>query len=137
MTISVSSSFFNELETLISVSGFNLEFTQAEVGDRLDVTFDENNSVLVNSLISIISNDVDDEEEEDGSRKGRKRYMGDDIVSISERDAIKLLKADLGRKGVFYSKDRKWYVSQDAWRAFLVYKKYQTASKSKTNYRSR
>lgn len=139
-TISVSSKDHRfEIEALSEISGYDIKIKSAEAGDRIDVTFDDLNLELLQVLISILSSTVEGEsDDEDGSKKGRRRWIGDDVVSVSEKDALKILKAGLGRKGVSYEGHGKWSVSQDAWNAFLIWKNLKMANnKSKTKYRGR
>lgn len=141
MIISVSSmAHHSALEALSSIPNVDITLTPAKVGDRLDVTFDETNEDVTKAIISMLSIDVSgvDDGEEDGSRKGRRRWIGDDIVTVNEKEAEKMLKAGLGRKGMAYDGDGKWIVSRDAWTAFELWKKLKTVkSKAKENYRGR
>lgn len=139
MIISVSSmDHLSALEALASCPNIDITLTPANVGDRLDVTFDEKNEDVTKALISILSFEVggDDDGEEDGSRKGRGRWIGDDAVDVKEKDALKILKTGIGRKGLVYMGNGKWAASRDAWVAFEVWKKLN-AVKVKTNYRGR
>lgn len=139
MTIIVSSKDHqSEIEMLAESSNYDIEIKTSDIGDCLEVTFDETDPKLLQALISILSSDVKEAEDEDGSRKGRMRWIGDDVISVSEKDAMKMIKAGLGRKGMAYDGAGKWCVSQDAWNAYLIWKKLQVAkNKSKANYRGR
>lgn len=139
MIISVSSmDHHSALEALASSPNFDITLTPANVGDRLDVTFDEKDEGAAKAIIAILSAGMveEDDGEEDGSRKGRRRWIGDDIVTVNEKEAEKMLKAGLGRKGMAYDGNGKWIVSRDAWTAFELWKKLK-AVKAKTNYRGR
>ena len=140
MTISISSSeHLHALETMAALSDFKIDIKPADVGDRLDVIFDEKDDALTKILISILYPDDDFEcDDEDGARSARKRWIGDDAISIAEKDALKMLKNGFGRKGMVYDGGGKWIVSKEAWTAFLVWKKIKAAeAKSKTIYRGR
>ena len=141
MIITVSSSdHLSALEALSSCPNIDITLTPAKVGDRLDVSFDEDNDAVVKAIISILSSDVEREEDddEDESRKGRGRWIGDDAITVDEKVALKILKAGFGRKGISYIGAGKWIVSKEAWTAYTVFQKLQQASsKTKTNYRSR
>lgn len=140
MIVTVSSKdHLAALEVLASSPNIDITLTHAKVGDRLDVTFDEKNEDVAKALISILSIEVGgvDDGEEDGSRKGRRRWIGDDAVSVDEKAALKILRAGFGRKGISYAGGGRWNVSKDAWVAFNVFQKLQAAAKSKSNYRSR
>lgn len=141
MIISVSSmDHLSALEALASCPNIDITLTPANVGDRLDVTFDEKNEDVNKALISILSFEVggDDDREEDGSRKGRRRWIGDDAVSVDEKAALKILRAGFGRKGISYAGGGRWNVSKDAYAAYNDFQKVKAASaKSKANYRSR
>ena len=140
MIISVSSmAHYSALEALASCPNIDITLTPANVGDRLDVTFDETNEDVTKAIISILSigaSGVDDGEE-DGSRKGRRRWIGDEAVSVDEKTALKILRAGFGRKGISYAGGGRWNVSKDAYAAYNVFQKLQAAAKSKSNYRSR
>ena len=140
MIISVSSmNHLAALEALASCPNVDITLTSAKVGDRLDVTFDEKNEDVTKALISILSFEVGgvDDGEEDGSRKGRRRWIGDDAVFVDEKAALKILRAGFGRKGISYAGGGRWNVSKDAYAAYNVFQKLQAAAKSKSNYRSR
>lgn len=140
MTISISSSeHLHDIESLATLSNFQFDIKSAEVGDRLDVSFDEKDDALTTVLISILyPNDDFECDDEDGARSARKRWIGDDAISIAEKDALKMLKNGFGRKGMVYDGGGKWIVSKEAWTAFLVWKKIKAAeAKSKTIYRGR
>lgn len=140
MIISVSSmDHLSALEALASCPNIDITLTPANVGDRLDVTFDEKNEDVNKALISILSSDAEREEDddEDESRKGRGRWIGDDAITVDEKVALKILRAGFGRKGISYAGGGRWNVSKDAYAAFNVFQKLQAAAKSKSNYRSR
>lgn len=140
MIITVSSmAHHSALEALASCPNIDITLTPANVGDRLDVTFDEKNEDATKAIISILSIEVSgvDDGEEDGSRKGRRRWIGDDAVSVDEKAALKILRAGFGRKGISYAGGGRWHVSKDAYEAYNVFQKLQAAAKSKSNYRSR
>lgn len=140
MIITVSSmAHHSALEALASCPNIDITLTPANVGDRLDVTFDEKNEDATKAIISILSIEVSgvDDGEEDGSRKGRRRWIGDDAVSVDEKAALKILRAGFGRKGISYAGGGRWNVSKDAYEAYNVFQKLQAAAKSKSNYRSR
>lgn len=137
MTIIVSAKDHRAaIAALSESSDRNIEIREADIGDRLEVTFDEADTKLLQVFISILSSDDGEEEEEDDSRKGRGRWIGDDVVDVKEKDALKILKTGIGRKGLVYMGNGKWAASRDAWVAFEVWKKLN-AAKSKTNYRGR
>lgn len=137
MTIIVSANEHRAaIAALAESSDRNIEIREADIGDRLEVTFDEADTKLLQVFISILSSDDGEDEEEDGSRKGRGRWIGDDVIEVKEKDALKILKTGIGRKGIVYIGDGKWTVSRDAWVAFDVWKKLN-AVKAKTNYRGR
>lgn len=137
MTIIVSANEHRAaIEALAESSDRNVEVRAADIGDRLEVTFDETDTKLLQVFISILSSDEGEVEGENGSRKGRGRWIGDDAVDVKEKEALKILKTGIGRKGIVYSGDGKWTVSHDAWVAFDVWKKLN-AVKAKTNYRGR
>ena len=141
MTISISSmNHLSALEALASYPNVDITLTPANVGDRLDVSFDEKDEAVAKAIIAILSAGMveEDDGEEDGSRKGRRRWIGDDIVTVNEKEAEKMLKAGLGRKGMAYDGDGKWIVSRDAWTAFELWKKLKAVkAKAKANYRGR
>ena len=63
---------------------------------------------------------------------------GEFPCEVKEKDALKILKTGIGRKGIVYMGNGKWSVSQDAWKAFLIWKNLKMANnKSKANYRGR
>ena len=139
-TISVSSKDHRfEIEALSEISGYDIKIKSAEAGDRIDVTFDDLNLELLQVIISILSSTVEGEsDDEDGSRKGRRRWIGDDVITVNEKDAEKMLKVGLGRKGMAYDGDGKWTVSREAWTAFEIWKKLKAVkAKAKENYRGR
>lgn len=141
MIITVSSmDHHSALEALASSPNVDITLTPANVGDRLDVTFDEKDEAAAKAIIAILSAGMVEvaDGEEDGSRKGRRRWIGDDIVTVNEKEAEKMLKAGLGRKGMAYDGDGKWTVSRDALTAFEIWKKLKAVkSKAKENYRGR
>ena len=140
MSISISSSeHLHDIESLATLSNFQFDIKSAEVGDRLDVSFDEKDDALTTVLISILyPNDDFECDDEDGARSARKRWIGDDAISIAEKDALKMLKNGFGRKGMVYDGAGKWYVSKEAWSAFVVWKKVKVAeARTKANYRGR
>lgn len=139
MIITVSSTdHLSAFKALASCPNVDISLTPANVGDRLDVSFDEKDEAVGKAIISILSAGMveEDDGEEDGSRKGRGRWIGDDAVDVKEKDALKILKTGIGRKGIVYIGDGKWTVSRDAWVAFDVWKKLN-AAKAKTIYRGR
>ena len=137
MTIIVSAKDHRAaIAALSESSDRNIEIREADIGDRLEVTFDEADTKLLQVFISILSSDDGEDEEEDGCRKGRGRWSGDDVIEVKEKDALKILKTGIGRKGIVYIGDGKWTVSRDAWVAFEVWKKLNSV-KVKTNYRGR
>lgn len=139
MTIIVSAKDHRAaIAALSESSDRNIEIREADIGDRLEVTFDETDTKLLQVFISILSDDGEDEWEEDGSRKGRGRWIGDDVVEVKEKEALKILKTGIGRKGIVYLGEGKWTVSRDAWTAFELWKKLKTVkAKAKENYRGR
>ena len=139
MTIFISSKDHRtEIELLAESANYDIETEPSDVGDSFKVTFDESDPKLLQALISILSSAVKEAEDEDGSRKGRMRWIGDDIVTVNEKEAEKMLKAGLGRKGMAYDGDGKWIVSRDAWTAFELWKKLKAVkAKAKANYRGR
>ena len=140
MTIIVSSrDHQSEIEMLSESSNYDIEIKTSDIGDCLEVTFDEADSKLLQVLISILSSTVEGEsDDEDGSRKGRRRWIGDDVITVNEKDAEKMLKVGLGRKGMAYDGDGKWTVSREAWTAFEIWKKLKAVkAKAKENYRGR
>ena len=141
MIITVSSTdHLSAFKALASCPNVDITLTPANVGDRLDVTFDEKDEAVAKAIIAILSAGMveEDDGEEDGSRKGRRRWIGDDIVAVNEKEAEKMLKAGLGRKGMAYDGDGKWTVSRDALTAFEIWKKLKAVkSKAKENYRGR
>ena len=140
MIITVSSTdHLSAFKALASCPNVDITLTPANVGDRLDVSFDEKDEAVAKAIIAILSAgmvEVDDGEE-DGSRKGRRRWIGDDAVSVDEKAALKILRAGFGRKGISYAGGGRWNVSKDAYEAYNVFQKLQAAAKSKSNYRSR
>lgn len=139
MIITVSSSdHLSALEALASCPNIDITLTPAKVGDRLDVSFDEDNDAVVKAIISILSSDAErEEDDEDESRKGRGRWIGDDAITVDEKVALKILRAGFGRKGISYAGGGRWNVSKDAWVAYNVFQKVKASAKSKSNYRSR
>lgn len=139
MTIIVSAKDHRAaIAALSESSDRNIEIREADIGDRLEVTFDEADTKLLQVFISILSSDDGEDEGENGSRKGRGRWIGDDVVDVKEKDALKILKTGIGRKGIVYMGNGKWSVSQDAWKAFLIWKNLKMANnKSKAKYRGR
>ena len=140
MIITVSSTdHLSAFKALASCPNVDITLTPANVGDRLDVSFDEKDEAVAKAIIAILSAgmvEVDDGEE-DGSRKGRRRWIGDDAVSVDEKAALKILRAGFGRKGISYAGGGRWNVSKDGYEAYNVFQKLQAAAKSKSNYRSR
>ncbi len=140
MIITVSSTdHLSAFKALASCPNVDITLTPANVGDRLDVSFDEKDEAVAKAIIAILSAGMveEDDGEEDGSRKGRRRWIGDNAVSVDEKAALKILRAGFGRKGISYAGGGRWNVSKDAYASYNVFQKLQAAAKSKSNYRSR